>query len=517
MTCSMLSFTDCKKKNIRDYFFVLKWTAISFFLVHGYFFSQRLANEDYLHDFYKAGAVTESGRFMSGLTELMSPLLVGAIAVVLFSLSAYLVVDLLHIQSRVARVFVILLMTSFPTLATGFGYLFMVQIYSLALLFAIGAVYLTDKYKGGYFVGGLYLAASLGTYQAYIGVSIVLSCLVVVRDYFFQSEARLKKVGQLLAMGLIGIMLYFAVVKLLYPIIGLELGSYKGIDTMGSLAIRDLPHLLGRTYKNVLKFFLGRKFFHASILHVLANLVAGVFCLYYMGREVVSRKFEQSDMLCYLAVVLLPLGMNFTDFAASSSEATPLTVYALVFAYILPVGMSSWRSEEKKAGSFRGLLVGSLMVVLAGNILISSSYYLKIEETYHQSLLMANRLYYRIENTEGFALDMPIAVIASNDCPYVQGQRVYKELLEDTGIWQKYIGFNDLAGGRKSYATNRMVRFINNTMGVGVVGASPEDVERILASEEYREMGTYPAKDSLRIIDGILVINFEDAAVYGNE
>ncbi len=501
-----------------DFIFVLKWTFISFLIFHGFFFSSRFANEDYLHDFYKSGAVILSGRFFGGITDIMNPWTIGVISAFVFSIALFCLMDMLYIKSPFMRILSIFIMVSFPTLATGFGYLFMVQVYSFAFLFSVLAVYLTDNFKYGYILGAFFIMLSLGSYQSYIGVSMALSVLLVVREWRLKPDNTKDKFLKFVIMGVIGIALYMFIIKILYPILNLQLNTYKGLNNMGSINIYDIPYLFIRTYKSVIYFIFGKRFFSASLIHVFANIVLSCFIIYYVFRYFVKRGKKTSDIFIFFILMGLPLCFNIVDFIAPESQATPLTVYALSLAYIFAISLYEWDRIEftkdikrTKMDKYKYLVfVISIVVVIYSNFIISSTYYLKIEQSYESSVLTYNRLYSRIEAIDGYSMDMQIAIISSNRSEYVKYGRIYPEIIEDTGIWQKYIGFNDLASTRISYATNRAVRFMNNVLDVGVIGAEPKQIDKIVMSKEYKDMGVYPSDDGIKIIDGILVVNFED-------
>ncbi len=536
-----------------DFMFVFKWTIVAFFVVHGGFFAQRFANEDYLHDFYKAGAVVKSGRFIGGITDVMNPWMIGFIGACIFSILIFLTIDMLKIKSKFMKVLSIFIMVSFPTLATGFGYLFMVQVYSFALLFAVLAVYITDKFEFGFIVGGIFLMFSLAAYQSYIGVSMSLCVMLILRNWYMDSERKIYNMLQFMAMGIIGIVLYMLVIKQVYPMLGIVLNNYKGISNMGAINISDLPMLLSRSSEGVRQFFAGERFFTANTLHVYANIVMFVLIAYYAIEKIFYRKIKIYDTIALVAFMIMPFCLNVVDIIAPQSNSTTLTVYALCLVYILFISISEWHikdinelklgkknefdieayvvdnrlsdasadaadklynkkleSRENRAVILKTFTIVVIAIVIASNIILSSVYYLKIDKVYEATVLFENRMYSRIESTEGYDRYTPIAVIASSGSFYVHGGDIYPEIIEDTGIWQKYIGFNDLAGTRPSYATDRAIRFINNTLNVGAVGATPEQIDEILASDEYSNMGVYPSDDGIKMINGIVVVNFNN-------
>ncbi len=533
-----------------DFMFVFKWTMLAFFIIHGSFFTRRFANEDYLHDFYKSGAVVRSGRFIGGITNVMNPWLIGVISACIFGVLIFLIIDMLKINSKFMKILTVFILLSFPTLATGFGYLFMVQVYSFALIFSVLAVYITDKYKFGFILGAVFLMLSLAAYQSYIGVSMTLCIMLILRNWYMDSQSKISKIFQFIAMGILGIILYMLIIKQIYPMLGIVLNNYKGISNMGAINISDLPYLLSRTIRGVREFFSGERFFTVNVFQIYSNVLMFGLLGYYSIEKILYRKIQIYDTMALVAFMILPFCLNIVDIIAPESSASVLTVYALCLVYVLLISMHEWHIydiAEYKAGKHNGFNIEAyitdvkninekfnntdskgierrenravvlkiitlvvIVITVMSNMILSSVYYLKMDKVYDATLLFENRLYSRIEAVEGYERDTPIAIMASSGSYYVHGGDIYPEIIEDTGIWQKYIGFNDLAGTRPSYATDRTIRFINNTLNVGAVAATPKQIDDIINSYEYSQMGVYPSQSGIKMINGIVVVNFNN-------
>ena len=71
-------------------------------------------------------------------------------------------------------------------------------------------------------------------------------------------------------------------------------------------------------------------------------------------------------------------------------------------------------------------------------------------------------------------------------------------------------GFEYRVVGFKGYneADFRMERLMRNMIGAELKAASDEEREKIMKTDEYKSMGVYPAYDSVKMINGIAVVNF---------
>ena len=136
-----------------------------------------MGNEDDFHEIMGQLNMIGSGRWMPGTilsSNFLAPIVLLVIAMVFLSLISVMIVDLFKVKKKTYVAFIALILTSFPVLALGFGYGFMVERYVLGMFFAVLAVYSCSKYKFGIIPGSIALAITMGYYQSYIAISISL-------------------------------------------------------------------------------------------------------------------------------------------------------------------------------------------------------------------------------------------------------------------------------------------------------------------------------------------------------
>ena len=49
---------------------------------------------------------------------------------------------------------------------------------------------------------------------------------------------------------------------------------------------------------------------------------------------------------------------------------------------------------------------------------------------------------------------------------------------------------------------------MRNLLGIELKTASKEEIEEIMKTDEYKSMGVYPAHTSVKMINGVAVVNF---------
>ena len=149
------------------------------FFSHMVILTSDIPNHDGLDSLYFDQNMTTSGRWFlgtaCGISSFYSlPWLTGILAIVYIAVAAVFVVKLLKVEHPVFSALIGAMMVSFPSIASNFAYVFTFDGYMLALLLAVLSVYMVEKGKFGFVVGGILLAFSLGTYQAYLSVAMIL-------------------------------------------------------------------------------------------------------------------------------------------------------------------------------------------------------------------------------------------------------------------------------------------------------------------------------------------------------
>ena len=127
--------------------------------------------------------------------------------------------------------------------------------------------------------------------------------------------------------------------------------------------------------------------------------------------------------------------------------------------------------------------------------------YSDLQQKYEKSYAYCVRLLDRIEQTEGYYQGIPIAMIG------VVGEESYPV----THISQKATsGLLGMNGDMLLYTGNNYELFMKHFLGATLNILPAESMAEMYYSQAYREMESFPAEDSIRIIDGIMYIKTEN-------
>lgn len=501
-------------------------TSLLFFITHAYFFLGRYANEDYLHSVLGSSQRITSGRWLGEIySSYLIPWVLGFICCLLMIITVCFLISLFEVSNKIVIFLISGLMVTFPNLAYGFGYLFMSDIYMISLCSAVISVWITSRFKFGFIGGAFFLMISLAEYQSYIGVAMALSLFKLIYE-FIQCEKSdkecLSHIVRYLLMGVFGVLLYFIGLKICLHVSNLTLSNYKGIDKMGMIPIHEIPRLLIKTYTKFLGFFVGLSFYYThpllTISYILSISSSFLLSIHLYRKNLKLNNIKNSffrTVLILILILFIPLCCNPVDFMAPDAGATNLNIYAVVFVFVFPLILLQSVIVLNKRLINLAIIIPAAFIVI-NNYVLSNVYYLKISAYYEQTSLFYNRLLTRIEVTDGFEEDMPIAVFSSSS-PNFYGisSNDFKIIRRDPGLFGRYIAIN------RTNPTRRMTGFMKNMFGVHLEAASDEDIEKLRTSPEFSQLKTYPAKDSIKVIDGMLVINFAPSfsleAVMDNE
>ncbi len=501
-----------------------------------------IPNHDGLDSMYFDQNMITSGRWFlmaaCGFSSFYTiPWLIGVLGLLFLSLAAAALTELLEIRRTWAVVLTGGLLVSFPALASTFAYVFTMDGYMLALLLAVLAVLFTKKYPKGFLPGGICLAFSMGTYQAYLPFAMILSVYALLMLAAAEPEGastgsgqreggsvknthssltacaagggmfgKLKKSLHYLYMGVIGVALYYGILQVLLKIQGKELASYQGINDMASGAAgSDLFSVIKGMYYDFFAFSLkGNIVFQdmfsavACVVLLLAALGTGFYC---MG----SRKRWKNPFffaIIILAVAFFPMLTNVILLIS------PHVNYHLLMRYqwvLFLIGMVAFvgrdRGKAKVIMWAEWAALAAAFVLVFHYAVVDNIAYSNLQKRYEKTYAYCIRLLDRIEQTEGYYPGIPIAMIG-----WVSEVQ-YPDTDISLKVTSNMIGLN---GDSLLYTGDNYREFIRHYLGASLNIQPAEAMAEVYYSEEYKAMDSFPGENSIRIIDGVMYIKTEN-------
>lgn len=465
-----------------------------------------IPNHDGLASIYFDQNMVVSGRwFLSvacGFSSYYSlPWLIGLLSILLLAITAVLLTEVLEIKRISGGVIIAGILVTFPVLTSTFAYVFTMDGYMLAVLLSVLAVYLVDKTKMGFLWGSIALALCMGIYQAYLPIAILL-CLYKCTQILLKEISKKEKVKSIfnyLYMGVIGVVLYYVIMKLALLVQGKEIGAYQGGNESAGFSIATIAEL----YKDFVQFVLTGKVLVNNVFSILAFcVIAGLFAVAFI--QLCIRKKLYKSIWFYIVMILLlciiPMASNVILVILPEVSYHTLMRYQYVILLMVMVAFIQEHLQIKREKT-SVILCAAAIVLIFNYVVTDNIAYSNLEKKYEKTYAYCLRLADRMEQTEGYYQGIPIAMIG------VVSDKEYP-LTDVTGdVTSKLLG---ITGDTLLYTGENYKAFFANYLGMSINLIPIENMTDIYNSKEYWEMDSFPNDNSMKVVDGILYIKTEN-------
>lgn len=467
-----------------------------------------IPNHDGLASIYFDQNMITSGRwFLSiacGFSSYYSlPWLIGLLAMLFLAISAVLLVEVLEIKKVSGGMLIAGLLVTFPVLTGTFAYVFTMDGYMLAVLLSVLAVYLVGKGKWGFLLGGICLAFSMGIYQAYLPVCILLCIykvvLIMLEDKKIKEKA--KNISSYLCMGIIGAALYYIILQILLTIQGKELASYQGINEMTGFSFGTITQL----YKDFIEFVLTGKVLFNNLFSILAFcMIAGLFVITIV--QLCIRKKLYKTLWFYAVIIALIVAIPVVSnvillISPNVSYHTLMRYQYVIFLMVMLAFVQNYLETTNRIAWAGTVLCVAGFVMIFNYVVTDNIAYSNLEKKYEKTYAYCIRLADRMEQTEGYYQGIPVAMIG------VVSDKEYP-LTDVTGdVTSKLLG---ITGDTLLYTGENYKAFFKNYLGITINLVPIDNMTEIYNSKEYWEMNSFPAENSMQVVDGVLYIKTEN-------
>lgn len=492
-------------------------TTIAMFICHIVYFINRWANEDDFHSILGELNMIGSGRFMPGTvlsSWFLAPVVLLIISMIALGLISMMIINMFKIKNKIYVIITSLLLATFPILALGFGYGFMVERYVMGMFFAVFTVFIANKFKYSGIISAFTLAITMGYYQSYIAISIGLIMFMIIFKMFENKKIKenLKYIVKFLLIGICGVIIYMVAVRVVCHFTNTPLLDYKGINNMGSLPpLNKMGFLLKRTYLDFINFYLSKNFLRPMWYGRIAQFILCISTIILISIMIKKNKIYKHKLnliLLIIIILLIPMGFNIIDFMAYESETSSLNIYQFVLILILPFllldKIDLLNINRNFFNTIEWVGVISAIVLIWNNFIITNVYYLKINDFYTTTVQLTNRVYNRIEQMPNY--DGTSRIMVGNKKGIYMDSRVYKDyykyILYDQGLWDQFIGY----APRPEGTDFKFHYLVENILGVHLNSVTSKEFEKIYNSEEYKGMESWPKQNCIKYIGDVIVV-----------
>lgn len=465
-----------------------------------------------------AVGITSGRWFLEFLGKIVAKFLVGGynlswfngvVFLMVLSAAAWFLVDVLELRSRISAVAVGMALVSFPTAAATLFFRYTSVCYGIAVLFAVLAAWVLKNWKYGLIPSALLTACGLGIYQAHMPVTVAIFVLLLLRQTLEGKE----KVSKLFLRGVyfcasivIGLVVYFVMMKLTVAQSSEALDTYQGLDQMGKVALKDIPMLVANAF---LTFFTAPRAEYdliqntfMSLLYVLLLAVSIALIGYILITRI--KKLDAVLFTVFLCAVF-PIAVNLITIMSPSAGIYTLMTYSFVLVLVLPlVAFDVLAAEKREKLRLTGLCRKAVLATLAA-ILFCNTYYtnLNYQIQYYTTKQVENyavSLVTQVRMTEGFDTEKKWAFLGKPRDPLLD--TYWSEL----NRWFAYGGNTTSAQLLRNYSWES---WIPSYVGYTVPAAEDEEKDSLRQLEEVKEMPSWPDQGSIKVIGEYIVVKFE--------
>lgn len=430
----------------------------------------------------------------------------GLLVLTVLSLAAYMLVDCLKLRTALFAALAGGIVVTFPGVASYLSYGVNSDLFCISMCLAVGAVWLTQKYRWGYIGGVICMCISLGCYQPFLSVAIAVVYAVLFMDVLRREVPwkelvlnALKYLGMMIA----GFVLYYVILQIALKVTGITMGSYHGVDEMTSFTVKGIVKGFVYAYIYFLRYFFTPAY-NNGIIPTVANYVIAVVMIALLVKAFRDKKAGKMQIV--LLFCLLPLGVNASPFLMGDrvgSGVDNYMIFSVIVTYLLLLAIVEFSGKESVGSKRRGYtaewitMIGCVVTVVSGFYVCNMAYH-RLDAATQEVATFLNRAAMRIEETQEWQEGMPVYFAGSS--------QIFNDYYEVS--IPEFEQLQNVSGTeiKPWYSYEAIYKYMQEYLHFPLGEVTKEQMALIETSDELAQMPLYPADGAIAEIDGVLVI-----------
>lgn len=464
-----------------------------------------------------------------------APWLIGMLGTVFLAGACMLIVTLLKIRIRALVILTGAVLATCTTVTLiNATYIDWFDIFMLALLLSCAGVYAcTRKPMAGIFIGALLLCISMGLYQAYLQVAVVLVLTMCAIALASGSASDARHIGlRGLLTVLLGGLLYILVQLGSQFVFGVGASDeYNSVATAFSFGDATVLDALVHVWQDPFAYLL---FPETHAVRLCAAINAVLLALTLVAFIIICMRHRNKCTVVFAIVVLafVPLGAGCINFAAYGNvHGLMILSYYLFYPFLFSlldslhfptlsiVGSDGEGASRRQQNLTRALVIVSAVLVscvVFSNIIYANQVYLKKDLMYQSTSSTLTRLESDLEDLDGYVPGKtPVILIGS-----LAHNDVFSDVRQgfppDDNQTDSVNGrFTDYATGLEDSLTGsitfpcQMRQFFTYVLGCPINILEEESLE-LLNGDEGNPMPVFPRQGSVLMDDGVAIVRLSD-------
>lgn len=465
-------------------------TFILLFLTHLPLMTKNILSADILlnNGFYNGYSWEISlgrfGLYVIGLLKcfLTIPHIDILISYFIISISLVILFDLFFFRKKEDIILYILIICLNPITSATLLFNYCSIGYTLAFLCSILSIYVYYKEENKikkYLFSLILIVVALSMYQAYLSV-IVTTFIIYNIKLLLEKKENFKLSLKYILTLLIGVLLYFIIMKISLLVFHVNISNYSGADKIGLQTLLSIPKKIGLSYKLFYEYYFTDKI--VKNIYIKNNIL-NIFLLILLIIGVVFKIFknnlsQKEKILTLLLVLALPIFLNSIIFTIND---TKLQLLMSASYLLVPLLLITTIPENK----MKYLSIIVIILFLRNNLIQTQATYLSLENTFNKYNTVITSAIKENINYQNYKF----ALIGSTKNETEINKLNYGFISDDAIFWEEYnlkkLGFE---------------RFCYEYYGLNLTFVSEEDYDKIKQRENKNQEIIY-TYDDIIVID----------------
>lgn len=501
------------KELIKEYKTIILIGIIINLIVHLPLFTKNILTADVLlNTGYYSGysweiSLGRFGLYFIGLLKgfVVIPQIEIFLSILLLIASIILIFDLFEIKNKLVQLLVTIIVSVSPIVSATLLFHYCSFPYFLAFFSGILAIWILTKVKHKvykYILPIGLIALSLSMYQAYLAIPITLLLLFWMIK-IIKKDFKWKDFFLSFGMIIIGTILYYVLMKLSLIIFQIDLNSYRGANTLSIKTILEIPSRILNSYQNFYDFYFTNNIVNNSnvflnILNIFLLIFLIICCITTLIRKKISWKY---CLLFIILLLLLPIAINIITILLPNTSMQLL----MSSGYLLIFFLLAYLVQKNKISKIIFIILA--VIISRGYIIQDNATYQTLENTYYKTHAIASDIKEEIKNLD---YNKDIMITGSLDQNEYYMKTKTTELKNISKLTYGFVSNYSLFWSEFTNMKNGWSRFMETYLDFPITFVDLETYQKILETNEYKDMKPYPNKDSIQEIDNVIVIKLSN-------
>lgn len=490
--------------------------AIAALLVYSFYFTNDLLNSDcYAEGLLTYGGGTrciELGCWASSYYYKLTALIVHPVFNHLIYTICMIIVTMLlnnlwRIENKTMRVLSGMSLMVAPAITGQLIYVYVYPTFGLACMFAVCSVYIlfrSESYKT-IIPAACIMAVSLGFYSIYFGTILFvgLGTLIIgeLRDQDEIFYSFIRRVIKCLVYTISGLAIFYAIMVLHLTLYHTSRSGYAGGGKVSIInTIANIPRYLKSTYRIFITYYRDVKPFGYLFWSIL--IVTAIACMLYISVSLLKNRKYLNTAAIWIMLMAIPPSANIMliimpEHGMQLHWIFQMQLMAPFCTAIIGLTAGHLNKQEARKIIYSMTAICIISIIINYSFCVYSSMRTLEIGNRHIRLYIQNAITHAIEDEE-YTEDMPIVFMGFVNDDSVQEknplrqysyfERAYpfwKDRYEVFSVWPRYCWYN---------------------FGIDIGEVTPEQHDKIIASDKFKTMDQYPSNKAYAIIDGCYVI-----------